>query len=326
MRKIKSFFKNIPLQLHISYLFVFLIIIFAAINNSIEYYQMRESLLREAQDKVERFKQSVTFELRNVYKNNELLLNILTQRSFQKQYSLDWYLVRLNFFVAALENIPTLSAFYIGFEDGSSFALRPVDVDTNNLLATPKGTAWLVQSRTQQQMAKWLFFNERLQLIEERLAPDWNYDPRQRPWYRSTWKQHGQVAITDPYLDFSIQKPTITFAKRLPGNLGVMGIDTDLSTIETLLKHADITDHSQLALLNKAGRVISWYGGEDQPSLSMMSLTSGLPKLAELPSPVLSTFFHEWRQPGVMASHRAFESNNKRWQGELVPLLSLIHI
>ena len=107
MNKIKSLIKNIPLQLHISYLFVFLIVIFAAISNSIEYYQMRESLLREAQDKVERFKQSVTFELRNVYKNNELLLNILTQRSFQKQYSLDWYLEHLNFFAATLENIPT---------------------------------------------------------------------------------------------------------------------------------------------------------------------------------------------------------------------------
>lgn len=311
-----SSFKQIPIRLHISYLFTILIVIFSFFNNIIEYYQVKKILLKESRKEVSILKEKIVYQLKDIYNNNELLISILAYHSFPDKYSVDWYITHLNFFVAALDNIPALSGIYLGFEDGSAFTLRPFRKEKffGFPVAIPKETAWVVQSRKQPDVNEVFFFDERLQPIHRWKDPRVDFDPRTRPWYTYAWKKNGNLYVTDPYPDFSTQEPIVSFSRKLKQGNGVIGVAIDLSIINTLFKKENITDHSQIALINTNGQVISWYGGKDFEN-DLITKNSLLPFLKDLPSPVLSGFYENLHRSGKVSDF-LFEALGQQWQGE----------
>lgn len=60
------------------------------------------------------------------------------------------------------------------------------------------------------------------------------YDPRKRGWYQQAMQNSGKVVITPPYIAASTGKMTVTIARTLDDNSGVIGIDLNLNSISKL--------------------------------------------------------------------------------------------
>jgi methyl-accepting chemotaxis protein len=85
------------------------------------------------------------------------------------------------------------------------------------------------------------------------------YDPRVRPWYKAAMETDGPI-VSEPYKDASTGKWVMTAACKVKdknGNvIGVIGGDVFLDALEGMLKSAEITPHSYLAVLSASGKVL----------------------------------------------------------------------
>ena len=85
------------------------------------------------------------------------------------------------------------------------------------------------------------------------------YDPRVRPWYKSAMNADGPV-VTEPYKDASTGKWVVTAACKVVdknGNvIGVIGGDVFLDALNGMLKAAELTPHSYLAIISESGKVL----------------------------------------------------------------------
>lgn len=289
MKLLRSRLTDIPLYLHIAYLFISLLVLFAALSNGYHYYETRQLMMERAHEGIEQLEQMVKIELSRLFRPTKNLVELLAQQPLLpseapvEQWSL------LPFLATALKNLPFVSAIYIGFENGDSLILRPWHVNPKPAspyhFNPPSGTVWIVQSKHWGQAGQYLYFNADLSLLGRSIRADYRYDPRQRPWYQPALQTKGTV-VSKPYLDFTTQKAAVSFSIRLPSGMGVLGADIDLSTLDTLLEKSRITPNTQLALLDNENQVVSWFGG----NASLKRHQGGqraLLQLAELHSPVL---------------------------------------
>lgn len=285
-----SRFHDIPLHLHIAYLFVSLLMLFAIVSDGYHYYQTRQLMMDGARQDVDKLEQMIRVELSRLYQPTRTLVELLAHKSMSSSATVEEQQKKLlPFLTIGLKNSPFVSALYIGFENGNSLVVRPWREPSEESLAPrfkpPVGTVWIAQSRQGGNAGEYLYFDANLTLLGRSIRPDYQFDPRVRPWYRPALQSKGLV-ISEPYLDFSTHRAGVSFSRRLHGGEGVVGADIDLHTLDTLLEKSRLTPNTQLALLSKAGEVISWYGG-----VSAVKRKEGdrriLLRLAEIHSPVL---------------------------------------
>jgi methyl-accepting chemotaxis protein len=89
----------------------------------------------------------------------------------------------------------------------------------------------------------------------KQLASD--YDPRKRGWYQQAMQNSGKVIITPPYIAASTGKMTVTIAKTLDDNSGVIGIDLNLNSISKLTNSIKIGKSGYAFLLSKDRQYIT---------------------------------------------------------------------
>ena len=84
-----------------------------------------------------------------------------------------------------------------------------------------------------------------------------DFDPRKRPWYLDALQQPPGVldGITDPYLDASTQRPTITIYHKVLDNtgalVGILGVDVDVAMASNnLIANFPVLEKGQTILVN----------------------------------------------------------------------------
>lgn len=83
--------------------------------------------------------------------------------------------------------------------------------------------------------------------------PD-DFDPRTRPWYKQALDSNGKVSITAPYITESTGDIVITITQALPDGSGVIGLDLNISMLNSITNDisigqtgfASLLDHNQL--------------------------------------------------------------------------------
>ena len=126
-------------------------------------------------------------------------------------------------------------------------------------------------------------------VLETTSDPQDDFDPRTRSWYRGAERRKGGF-WTEAYLFFTLQAPGITYS--LPhydpsGRLvAVSGVDVELATFSTFLKHLSIGVTGRAVVVDKSGRVIA-FPRDDWKGLS----GEMLPRLDEMNDPVLTRLY-----------------------------------
>ncbi|MGY2293008.1 HD domain-containing phosphohydrolase [Pseudomonas sp. SDO528_S397] len=312
--------RRVPLYVHISYLFVGLLTLFALINFSYQYLQTKRLMADEARLRFDVAGQLTLKELEGLYRPAELSTSLLSQQRLILATTLEERLSNVPFLVTLLTSQPAITNVYMGYSNGDFFMLlRGHENPTLDArFSPPTGTQWIAQNvevRNGKTTGEYLYLASDLSVLERRAQPDYQYDPRTRAWYTGANAQQN-VFITAPYPFFENQEVGVTFARTTQNGGGVAGVDISLRSIDQLLRSTKITPSSHLTILNQNNEVIS-----SERGTQMIDTGNGKVRLAhldELRLPVTQQFVAA--QASQHSDHLTLNTADGEWQGMRVDL------
>ncbi|MDX1464442.1 MAG: HD domain-containing phosphohydrolase [Halomonas sp.] len=193
---------------------------------------------------------------------------------------------------AALDAHEVASAVYIGYDNGDFLLLRRSARVSKDQLASIEGAEsarYLVQSvsrdPTGRRLGEWRLYDADLKMVGRRVMPDYDFDPRTRPWYREALTAEGE-RLTPPYVFFTTREIGVTLSLREQTGRAVVGMDASLGDLSSEVGAIRLTPHQRLAVVSDQNRVLAH---SDREHL-LVDAAEG-PRLAtlhELEDPVLA--------------------------------------
>jgi HD-GYP domain-containing protein (c-di-GMP phosphodiesterase class II) len=314
--------RRIPFSVHISYLFVGLLAVFAIVINSFQFNETRNLITAEVGQRFKLIGERAIEDIQHTYNGAALSSALLAKQRLMNATSLSQRLESLPWLATALQAQANANAMFMGYESGDFFLLRPWhgDPQLQAMFDAPPGTGWMVQSiqvQDGQPVGEHLFFNTDLQLIERRAKPDYRYDPRSRNWYTQALATDG-LYVQPPYLFSSTAEVGSTFATETDNGLAVAGVDITLRSINHILSKNVVTPSTRLVLLNDKGEVLSSERGAIE-LVPVEDAQGRLPTLNDLDLPILRKLVSE-TPAGETRVMRVEDALGDNWEGGVFPL------
>ena len=319
--------RRFPLHIHISLLFIALILLVGGVIGVLGYKISRDILETSASELNSRIGRETESAFTHIVAPAEMATRLLSFDSITEARSLDERLANLGFMREALSNSAALSSLYIGYGNGDFFLVRRIlSEPERQFFAAPAQTTYIVQSIEHQDGAaqgRFIFLDAALAPLrsDERRDYAQTFDPRQRDWYKAARSAQGQIK-TPPYVFFSNQKVGITISNRAHKGDAVVGSDILLETLNQSLAGQKVTPASQVVLANQLGQTI---GYEDASKAVKVPLSpDGKPVLADiadLGSPVLARLVPVLRQMnGALNQTLSLAVGDEKWHAAIQTL------
>ena len=153
---------------------------------TVNWFDAKTLLLNAATSKAEMTSQITEQKVQQIIDPAEALLRVLAFDPVVEASTLPQRLQRLEAFTTNLYANPLLTAVYIGYDNGDYFLVSPLTKATlRQSYRAPEQAKYVVRTLLGQVAEKrthqLLFYDQHLNLIEQRIDPDYVYDPRQRP-------------------------------------------------------------------------------------------------------------------------------------------------
>lgn len=246
-------------------------------------------------------------------------IQFLTRSAIVDADTLDKRLERLPVLTSVLKNIQNLTALYVAYGNGDFFLVRQVPREgAAEKITVPPGAAYIVQSVTGSadgsRRGEWLFYGRNLNLISREVVPGYDFNPRERSWYKATQEDYEEH-LTTPYIFFTTGQIGITRSKRSDVADVVVGFDADLSQVGEALKMSRLTPHSEIAIVGDDGLSYAYtdlsrtYRRENGQVVLASIKQLGVPALAKLVE------LEAGRQEAM-----SFDVDGTRWFGVMLPL------
>ena len=176
---------------------------------------------------------------------------------------------RLPVIADVLTSSDIVSAVYAGYDNGDFFLFRKIRSSGSlQFPDAPATSRYLLQSLEYQGNLRkgiWQFYNSDLELLERRSLPDYDYDPRQRPWYQAA-RAGDSLQLSAPYVFFTTQETGLTLSQRaasIPGT--VLGVDVTVTDLGSQLAELKQTAGSRLAIVSASGELLADADGNTEP-------------------------------------------------------------
>jgi HD-GYP domain-containing protein (c-di-GMP phosphodiesterase class II)/HAMP domain-containing protein len=241
-------------------------------------------------------------------------ITLLAHSAFSSADTLARRLDEMPLVLDALNENPITDAIYVGYPNGEFILFRPLRNDTvRQQVKAPAKATLLVQSMTQDavgtMLGEYRFFDEDRKLLDARFMPNYNFDPRTRPWFQSAFKQHNTV-LTEPYLFFTTQSVGVTLASKSADGAVIVALDLTISSLAEAFKDIAITPSTELALVGPSGQVVA-YRDSDKMIARQADGSLRLVSLRELKVPALD---RAGELIGGDRQRSAVEIDGRRWQ------------
>jgi HD-GYP domain-containing protein (c-di-GMP phosphodiesterase class II)/HAMP domain-containing protein len=241
-------------------------------------------------------------------------ITLLAHSGFSNADTLARRLDEMPVVLDALNENPITDAIYVGYPNGEFILFRPLRDDAvRQQVKAPAKATLLVQSMTQDAVGTMLgefrYFDADRKLLDVRFMPNYNFDPRTRPWFQSAFKQQGTI-LTEPYLFFTTRSVGITLASKSTDGAVIVALDLTISSLADAFKDINITPSSELALVGPSGQVVAY-----RDSAKMIALQADgsvrLVSLSELKVPALD---RAGELIGGARGRSVAEIDGRRWQ------------
>ncbi|MCB1968421.1 MAG: cache domain-containing protein, partial [Candidatus Accumulibacter sp.] len=274
-----------PLHVHISTLFLALILLICGVLTAIGYKLSAELLEAAAADRTTRISREAQIEMQRIIEPAEVATTLLALHRLTQAQSLEQRLNSLAFMRRALDGSPALSSLYVGYANGDFFLVGHIGHGGENEAArVPTGARYIVQSIERaggKPRGSFIYLDAALQTLRKDDRPDYaaTYDPRRRVWFSRAMASSALIK-TPPYLFFSSRRVGITLASRASVGQAVVGADILLHSLGQTLARQKATPGNQLVIVDADGYALAY---ENVASLVRPSATAdGNPSLARL--------------------------------------------
>ena len=319
--------RRFPLHVHISTLFLALLLIVGGLIGGLGYTISRDILRSTADAMSTRIGRETLREFTNLIGPAEMATRLMSMDEITRAESLDQRLENLGFIREALSNSPELSSLYVGYGNGDFFLVRRIwNGDERKHYDAPEQTAYVVQSIDHERTAprgRFIFLDSSLAALRSDDRPDYaaSYDPRTRDWYKTAMTTTGQIK-TPPYLFYTNKQVGTTLANRAGATSAVVGADILLATLDQTMAKQKVTPGTHTVLVNRTGQILAHEDNakvirlpptaDGRPVLATLS-DFGAPVLAQL-SPLIQGANDEMMQT------RTLEVDGETWYVTVSPL------
>lgn len=196
---------NFPLHIHISTLFLVLILLVSSIIGGVGYKVSRDMAQSVASELIQRVGREVSNEISTLLAPAELTISLLSHDQLSNAKDFTQRNQRLPLLKEALQSTPALSSIYVGYGNGDFFFLRQVSDDNERaMFNAPDGTRYIAQAidhSNQQAVGRFIYLDDNLHELKQTSRPDYasSYDPRTRGWYKDAIASYSTIK-TAPYL------------------------------------------------------------------------------------------------------------------------------
>ncbi|QLG89705.1 GAF domain-containing protein [Chitinibacter bivalviorum] len=313
--------KNIPLHVHISYLFTGLMLAFSLLIGIVLFERMNKDALEATNQRFEMISKMTASSVASVYQPTKTFVDIFAHQRIIKAKTLNERLDSLRYITTALSSIESATSTYVGYRNGEFFMVRKWQ--ENKILRTrlnpPANTRWVVQSVSlidQTMQGEYLYYDAQLKELGRRIDPNYKFDPRTRPWYSAGFNSPDSAIASDPYYFATSEQVGVSYSKKAAGEDAVVAMDIVMSRIQQALRQT-ITPNSRIALINLQEEVLCWQRGTSDSRVPKLIArpdgSMGLPKLINQDAPVLQILLSKAAQysqhPGT------FSATDEQWQG-----------
>ena len=284
---------------------------------TVNWFEAKTLLLNAATSKAEMTSQITEQKVQQIIDPAEAMLRVLAFDPVVDASTLPQRLRRLEAFTTNLYANPLLTAVYIGYDNGDYFLVSPLTKATlRQSYDAPEHAKYVVRTLLGQAGEKrthqLLFYDQHLNLIEQRIDPDYVYDPRQRPWYNNALAT-TDVAISKPYIYADAPLMGVTLSMRSSNSHAIVAMDLPLNGIKDALQQLSITPHSQIALVDSQGEVIGVNMGS---AIDQVTSTTQAPALQHLENTALLQLWQLPSQTQVMT----YQTDDQQWLGRKIEL------
>jgi HD-GYP domain-containing protein (c-di-GMP phosphodiesterase class II) len=318
--------RRFPLHVHISTLFIALIVLIGGVIAGLGYKNSRDMIESSAEELNVRISRETLGEFTRIIGPAEMAARLLSHDGITHAGSLSERLKYLGLMREALNNSRALISVYVGYGNGDFFMLRRLmDEADRQFFSAPEKAAYLAQSIEHtggNANGRFIFLDADLATLRNQASPEYatSFDPRGRDWYIAAMKAEGQIK-TPPYLFYTSRKVGTTIANRATTTDAVVGADIRLETLSESLSRQKLTPGSLILLVNGRGQALAYEdfskavkfpdGPEGKPVLATLA-DLGVPVLEKL-APRLQAFDE------VSARNIALSVNGKDWHASIRP-------
>jgi HD-GYP domain-containing protein (c-di-GMP phosphodiesterase class II) len=298
---------KIPLYVYFGSLFVGLLVIGVGAIVLVEYQQTKRIALDDASTLFQHIGEETRGSVDVIYDRAMLATDLLSSGRLVASDTLDERLKSMPFVLETLEADASLAAVYVGYDTGEFFLARRMGAE--RILATihvaaPADTAYLVQSRTLDAggalQGAFLFFGADGGALGQVAAPDYDFDPRTRPWYQAA-EQHAGMQTVAPYVFYSTREVGATFSRRSVDGRAVAAVDVTLDAVSGVLGRVRPSSTAEITIVNGAGEVLADAAGPLAVKVEQTG-TARLPHADDIGRPILATLAERARAGGLGGS------------------------
>lgn len=193
-------------------------------------------------------------------------------------------------FAAALRSNHSVSAVYVGTAQGSFLLLRRLSDDsTRTRLGAPPDAAYAMQSVDRDRgpsRGSYRFFDAELKELLRVDRPDYEFDPRTRPWYALARQAgEGRSVQSEPYIFFTTGEPGVTLAEARGS--AVVGADVSLRALGSMLSRPQISASAELLIGTAEGELVAQARRNELAPVG----SRNLPRIAETGTPLMRTLW-----------------------------------
>ena len=316
--------KRYPLHLTIAFAFTALLLVIGLALITFNYIETRKIAILGADDLLERTSLHLQTSIAELYVPAQNLVDVLSKAVSAEETDLEDRLADLPLFAEPLLRNPTISAVFVGYENGDFFLVTSALSRGRKVPEAPPEAVFVAQSIDDERGGsanyELYFFDENLELLGRGEMDREGYDPRQREWYKAAIAT-DQLTPSAFYLFFTTRQVGITMARRLPDGSGVVGADLALGELEEGLEQLRVTPSSRLAILDRQGAVIAL----SDPEEGMFHVDQGeaelvaMPRLSDLEDSVYRSL-GEAVEAGMESGRHELEISGETWVVSLSPL------
>jgi HD-GYP domain-containing protein (c-di-GMP phosphodiesterase class II) len=218
---------------------------------------------------------------------------------------------------AALRGNASVSAIYVGTARGSFLLLRRLpDAVTRSRMGAPADAVYGLQSVDRDAGAprgSYRFYDAGLRELQRLERPDYEFDPRQRPWYELARRAgDGRPVQSEPYLFFTTGEPGVTLAEA--SGAVVVGADVSLNALGEMLARPQISASAELLIATAGGELLAQASRESSQS----GAAKTLPRVLDAASPLMRTLWARRDGEGKLAAVQAVDG--REWVAQALPL------
>jgi HD-GYP domain-containing protein (c-di-GMP phosphodiesterase class II) len=220
---------------------------------------------------------------------------------------------------AALRANASVSAVYAGTSGGSFVLLRRLgDAATRKRMDAPAGAVFGWQSVDRDSSAtargSYRFYDATLRELQRRERPEYDFDPRTRPWFELARRaDEGHLVQSAPYLFFTTGEPGVTLAQAHGG--AIVGADVSLQALGEMLTRPQISRSAELLIATQGGEMLAEARRERGTPLKE---SQGLPRVAEHASPLMRALWQRRDAEGHLTAVQTL--GEVEWVSHALPL------